>query len=99
MTVLIALRLKSHVFSTTDGEITFIDDFLYNPRFPNKLIIGALICHIPIEDGTENLPDGTTASWKGVKTQIAEGTVKIRTHDANGFGFGRKEIICEGNPD
>ncbi len=99
MTVLIALRLKSHVFSTTDGEITFIDDFLYNPRFPNKLIIGALICHIPIEDGTENMPDGTTASWKGIKTQIAEGTVKIRTHDANGFGFGRKEIICEGNPD
>ena len=58
-----------------------------------------MVCRIPIEDGTETLLDGTTISWKGVKTQIAEGTVKIRTFDANGFGFGRKEIICEGNPD
>jgi hypothetical protein len=94
-----ALRLKSNIVDTTDDMITFVDDFWYSKQFPKKLIVGAAVLTIPINDFTIIDDNGVEQVGQGLKSLVASGKVAIRTYDSNGFGFARKELIWEGNPD
>ena len=96
-----ALRLKSHIVDTNDDEITFVDDYLYSNQFPKKLIVGAAVISMPINDSKILDDEGneTDTVSKGMKSLTEAGEVTIRTYDTNGFGFQRKELIWTGNPD
>ena len=96
-----ALRLKSHIVNTADDKITFIDDFMYSKQFPKKLIVGAAIITMPINDSKILDDEGneTDEVSRGMKALTEAGEVTIRTYDINGFGFARKELIWTGNPD
>tara|TARA_Y100001973_G_C5074742_1_gene269370 strand:+ start:89 stop:655 length:567 start_codon:yes stop_codon:yes gene_type:complete len=96
-----ALRLKSHIVDTNDNEITFVDDYMYSNQFPKKLIVGAAVISMPINDSKRKDENGeeTDKIDKGMKSLTEAGEVTIRTYEANGFGFERKELIWTGNPD
>ena len=96
-----ALRLKSHIVDTTDDEITFVDDYMYSNQFPKKLIVGAAVISMPINDSKIIDDEGkeTDTVAKGMKSLTEAGEITIRTYEANGFGFERKELIWTGNPD
>lgn len=96
-----AMRLKSHIVDTTDNVLTFVDDYWYSNQFPKKLIVGAAVISMPINDSKQfdDEEKETDVVLKGMKSLTAAGEITVRTYEANGFGFERKELIWTGNPD
>ena len=88
-----AIRLKSHIWNTTDDEIAHSVALIMDSL---GFLIAVSVNEEPINDITLPDPDDKTKTFvaKGLTTHLSEGKVKIRTHEGH-FKFGdyKKEEI------